>query len=39
VTIGTLVRKDIFMSKILAKLSLESFEFPGAANGWLHFRD
>jgi hypothetical protein len=31
--------KNIFMSKILAKLSPELFEFPGAANGWLHLVD
>jgi hypothetical protein len=31
--------KNVFTSKILAKLSLEPFEFPGAANGWLHLVD
>jgi hypothetical protein len=31
--------KNIFTSKILAKLSPEPFEFPGAANRWLHLVD
>jgi hypothetical protein len=31
--------KNIFTSKILAKLSPEPFEFLGAANGWLHLVD
>jgi hypothetical protein len=35
----TPVRKNIFTSKILSKLSPEPFEFPGTANEWLHLVD
>jgi hypothetical protein len=31
--------KNIFKSKILAKLYPEPFKFPWAANGWLHLVD
>jgi hypothetical protein len=39
VTDRTPVHKNVFASKILAKLSPELSEFPGAVNGWLHLVD
>jgi hypothetical protein len=39
VTARTPVRKNIFTSKILAKLSPEPFQFPRAANRWFHLVD